>query len=547
MNILKPTVLDAARISREIARLQNRKITRIFRNRSRTTVYLKLADPPLILKYVVEKKFAYIGVIESIPSDSQRILPGLPGFVLTGAEQMNFDRIISIHIQKEDRLGRKKSAHIVLEIIPNIGNMYLIDDKGAVKGMLKSKHIKSYTPPAPLKKATILNFDNDQLNSVVKRGGGISGELYGLNERDIFNLSSDLPADPGHVAETLRDYVNQAIRPGPAWIIRSADAIVGYSLVEPLSKADETAEEHGSALSMYEAYYTEAVGADEESERLQSLQKVLSAEIDRQKKKTATIEKELENADDAARFKLSGELILANINKIEKGVKKVRLKNLEGPSPEYVEIDLDPSKSPAAGADDYFKKYRKAVASQRALKRRLIETGRKLDALEVIKTGFYDDVDNLEKELQKLIPARDKQSLKKQIPKRKPYRIFHASCGWEILIGKSNKDNDELTLRIASKDDYWFHAWQAAGSHTILRVPSKNSIPDKQALLETASLAAYFSKARKSSKVPVIYTQVKHVRKPRKFPPGKVTVEREKQLMVRPADPDDFAIHESQD
>jgi predicted ribosome quality control (RQC) complex YloA/Tae2 family protein len=547
MNIFKPTVLDAARISREIARLQNRKITGIFRNRSRTTVYLKLADPLLILKYVVENKFAYIGIIESIPSDAQRILPGLPGFVLTGAEQMNFDRIISIHLQKEDRLGRRKSARIVLQIIPNIGNMYLTDDRGAVKGMLRRKDIKFYAPPAPLKKATILNFDNDQLISIVERGADFTRGLYGLNERDIFNLSLDLPNDSGRATETLRDYVNRAIRPGPSWIIRSADAIVGYSLVKPHLKADETAERHDSALSMYEAYYMEAVGADEESERLQSLQKTLSAEIDRQKKKMAAIEKELKSAEGAARFKLSGELILANINKIEKGAKKARLKNLESPSPEYVEINLDPSKSPATSADDYFKKYRKAVASQRALKRRLIETGRKLAALEIIKTGFYEDADNLQEELQKLIPARAKQSLKKQIPKRKPYRTFRASCGWEVLIGKSNKDNDELTLKIASKDDYWFHAWQAAGSHTVLRLPSKNSIPDKQALLEAASLAACFSKARKSSKVPVIYTQVKYVRKPRKFPPGKVVVEREKQLMVRPADPDDFATHESPD
>ncbi len=114
------------------------------------------------------------------------------------------------------------------------------------------------------------------------------------------------------------------------------------------------------------------------------------------------------------------------------------------------------------------------------------------------------------------------------------------------MIGKSNRDNDELTLRIASKDDYWFHAWQAAGSHTVLRLPAKNSVPDKQTLLEAASLAAHFSKARRSSKVPVLYTRVKYVRKPRKFPPGKVIVEREKQLMVKPADPGDFGREEQQ-
>lgn len=541
MNILKPTVLDAARISREIDQLRNPKITGIFRNQTRTTLYLKLIDPELILKYAVGKKFAYIGITKSIPSDAQSIFPNLPGFVVTGAEQINFDRIILIHLEKEDRLGRKKSARIVLEIIPNIGNMYLTDDKGAVKGTLRRRDVKLYTPPPPLKKATVLNFENSQLISIVEKGGDITRELYGLNRRDIRNLSSDLAKDAGDAIEALRNYADQAITPGPAWVIRSADEAVGYSLVEPELDVDETAKRCDSALLMYETYYREAVEGDEESQRLQSLQKILSAEIDRQKKKMAAIKKELESAEDAARFKLSGDLILANIGDIGKGAKKARLKNLESSSPEYIEIDLDPSKSPAANAEDYFKKHKKSVSSQKTLKRRLTDTQRKLNTLEAIERRFYEDADNLEKELQKLLPTRARTSLKKQIPKRKPYRTFQASCGWEILIGKSNRDNDELTLKIASRDDYWFHAWQAAGSHTVLRSPSKNSIPDKRTLLEAASLAAYFSKARKSSKVPVIYTQVKYVRKPKKFPPGKVIVEREKQLMVRPAEPKDFS------
>ncbi len=353
MDLEKPTVLDAARISREINQLKNSKITGIFRNQARTILYLKLTDPELILKYVVERKFAYIGIIESIPSDAQNILPSLPGFVLTGAEQMDLDRIILIHLEKEDRLGRKKSARIVLEIIPNIGNMYLTDDKGTVKGRLKRKDIRLYTPPAPLKKATILNFDNSQLITIVERGGDITREFYGLNRRDIHNLSSDLAKDPGHAIEALRDYADRAISPGPAWVIRSDGEVVGYSLVEPELEADETTERYDSALLMYEAYYREAVEGDEESQRLKPLQKILSAEIDRQKKKLAAIEKELESAEDAARFKLSGDLILANIGDIEKGAKKVRLKNLGSSSPEYIEIELDPSKSPAANAEAY--------------------------------------------------------------------------------------------------------------------------------------------------------------------------------------------------
>ena len=546
MDLQKPTVLDAARISREIARLENSKIQGIFRGRSRKTLYLKLANPDLILKYVVERKFAFIAITEIVDADAQSIFPGQVGSVITGAEQLNFDRIISIHLEKEDRLGRKKCARIIFEIIPNMGNMYLTDDKGAVKGMLRRKDIRLYSPPAPLKKATILNFDDSRLIPIIEKGRDIYGEIYGLSQRDIKNISPELTDDPHQTVETMRNYADRAIRPGPAWAIKEGDQIVGFSLVEPELGADEIAVRYDSALSMYEAYYSQAFEADEENRRLKPLQKILSTELARQKKKLAAIKKESESAEDAARFKVFGDLILASIGDIERGADKVKLRNLDSSSPQFIEIDLDPSKSPAANAENYYKKYRKSVSSQEKLKRRLEEVKRKLEALEAVKTNFYNDVDNLEDELHKLSPSRTGASPRKQTPKRKPYRTFQASCGWEILIGKSNRDNDELTLRIASKDDYWFHAWQAAGSHTVLRLPSKNSIPDKQTLLEAASLAAHFSKARKSSKVPVIYTQVKYVRKPKKLPPGKVIVEREKQLMVKPASPKDFGREEEQ-
>lgn len=542
MDLQKPTVLDAARISGEIAGLKNSKILEVSRNQTRKILYLKLSNPELILKYVVERKIAYIAVTKFVDSDAQKILPSLPGFELTNAEQIDSDRIISIHLQKKDRLGRKKSARIILEIIPNIGNMYLTDDKGTVKGILRRKDIRIYAPPAPLKKATILNFDDSRLISIIEKGGNILGEIYGLSQRDIKNISPETTDEPYHTIEALRNHVARATKPGPAWVIKSGDEVIGYSLVEPELEADETATRYESALSMYDAYYSEAIETDEKGRRLRSLQKILSIEINRQKKKLAAIKKELESAEDATRFKLSGDLILANIAHIKSGAKQAKLKNLGRSSPEYIEIELDPSKSPVANAEKYFKKYKKSVSSRKALKRRFTETNRKLTAMHAIETDFSEDADNLESELQKLIPAAKRASSKKQIPKRKPYRTFHASCGWEIQIGKSNKDNDELTLRIASRNDYWFHAWQAAGSHTVLRLPAKDSIPDKQTLLEAASLAAYFSKARKSSKVPVIYTRVKYIRKPKKLPPGKVIVEREKQLMVKPANPGAFSI-----
>ena len=118
-----------------------------------------------------------------------------------------------------------------------------------------------------------------------------------------------------------------------------------------------------------------------------------------------------------------------------------------------------------------------------------------------------------------------------------PFREFQLDNDWVVFVGKSATSNDELTFAFAQKDDYWFHAWQAAGSHVVLRAPNKRAIPDKKILNQAAALAAYYSKAKTSAKVPVIYTRVKYVRKIRGAA-GKVTCTNEKELMVKPLKPE---------
>jgi predicted ribosome quality control (RQC) complex YloA/Tae2 family protein len=190
----------------------------------------------------------------------------------------------------------------------------------------------------------------------------------------------------------------------------------------------------------------------------------------------------------------------------------------------------------------YFDKSRKFSKSIPILKTRVKKSKKRLDTLEHLQLETDLDINEIKEKMieLRLIKSDKAGTIKKRVEPRKPYKIYKASCGWDILVGRSNRENDELTLKIAAKYDYWFHAWQASGSHVVLRLPDKTVIPDKQTLLEAASLAAYYSKARGASKVPVVYTQAKYVRKPKKFPPGKVLVEREKQLMVKPKELEHF-------
>jgi predicted ribosome quality control (RQC) complex YloA/Tae2 family protein len=426
--------------------------------------------------------------------------------------------------------------------------MFFTDDSGSIKASLKKRITGKYVSPRPLKKPSILNLKGVLTDEIGSDGESIVDRIYGLNPRDILNLSDKLRNRQDAVVDTLHDYAERAAKPGPAWMIEIDDRPVGYSLVEPSLATGESTTKYDSALLLYEAYYAEATGQEFEEGRLQSLLALLEKEIYRHSRKIEDLQKAVARNKESMDFKKYGELILANLGQIKKGSRTVRLEDIETSPPDLIEIKLDPARTPAANAEAYFKKYRKAIASEKILRQRLKTAQERVELLYTIRADHGHDHDLLEEQLRKhrIISApRGFPSRKKQ-EKRKPFREYRASCGWEILVGKSNADNDELTFKIAARHDFWFHAWQAAGSHTILRLPARNSMPDKKTLQEAASLAAYFSRARKSSKVPVIYTQVRHVRKPRKFPPGKVVVEREKQLIIEPGNPDEFAVTDDQ-
>lgn len=542
MQIQKPTVLDVARLAVEIQSFTGLEIEGAYAGYSRRQLFIRFRDSDLILGYSVDKNSAHMGVLSELPENAEKTLAGIEGHAISGVKQINNDRILEMELRKKDRLGKMVKARLVFELIPNTGDVYFIDDDFTVKSSMRKKRILKYEYPAPLKKPTVLNIGKEWLEALINSGSDPFEEVYGLNPRDILNLHPTEKPDPDELFRDLTEYVAQAIKSGPAWIIARNDEYLGFSLVQPSLQEDEVAIEIDSALLMYESYYSAVAGSIDEKQRMEALQKTISTEIVKTEKKIAKIKKELLESEKAELYRSYGELILANIGKIEKGSSSVDLDSLGDDPSSKVTIKLDPARSASANAGDYFKKSKKAAASKETLESRLSEAERHLDRLAEIKSTDSDKPDLLEQRMTGigLLAGKNGKAARKPVEKRKPYRIYRATCGWEILIGKSNKDNDELTFHIASKEDFWFHAWQAAGSHTVLRLPDKSAKPDKQTLLEAASLAAYHSKARNSSKVPVAYTQVKYVRKPRKFPPGKVLVEREKQLMVKPADPDDF-------
>ena len=155
-----------------------------------------------------------------------------------------------------------------------------------------------------------------------------------------------------------------------------------------------------------------------------------------------------------------------------------------------------------------------------------------------------DELDALKPKLG--MSPKPKSRSKSEPQKRSNFREFTIADGWRVLVGRNNKENDLLTHRTAALDDLWFHAKSIRGSHVVLRREGKKRDVSFQALNEAAAIAAWFSKAKHSSKVPVDYVEVRHLRKPRGALPGLVTYKNEKSLFVEPGIPKSKGIYSNE-
>ena len=258
-------------------------------------------------------------------------------------------------------------------------------------------------------------------------------------------------------------------------------------------------------------------------------------------KRIKHIESDIIDAADYEQYKKYGELIQINISSMKKGLKIIELEDIYNDSNLKISIKLDPAKTPAENADVYFKKHRKGREGLELMKRRLEISQKELKNYQIISAELDDNFENAsqkyKQELSSLLP---KERIKQTQAVRLPYKEYQLSTGLTIFVGRDGSDNDRTTFEFTKPYELWFHAQQCAGSHVVIKFPNKSFVPSKLEIEQTAAVAAFHSKARKNSLVPVIYTEKKYVRKPRKAKAGLVIVEREKSVLVEPTNPEDY-------
>lgn len=250
------------------------------------------------------------------------------------------------------------------------------------------------------------------------------------------------------------------------------------------------------------------------------------------------VEEELAQPSRADHYEHVGHVLMAQLHLVPAGAEVAHLPDLLGDG-SMVTIPLNPTLSAVENAQRMYTRAKATRASREVAMERLEglrEQMHRLDAVLAEVKGLSDtsEVAAFKKKHADLISSLQQAS---SDPDGVPYRRFEMPQGYEVWVGRNARQNDELTLRDARPFDLWMHARGVAGSHTVLRVKGRNDKPPAHIIERAASIAAWFSKARTSALAPVIVTERKYVRKPRKAPAGAVRVEREKVLLVTPGLP----------
>ena len=269
----------------------------------------------------------------------------------------------------------------------------------------------------------------------------------------------------------------------------------------------------------------------------QDLLKTVTNARDRVRRKIGLQEKEYAQTQDRDHLRICGELITANLYRMERGTSKVLVENYYEPDCPTMEIRLDPRLSPQENAAKYFKQYNKAKTAEKILTEQLRLGREELAYLESVlqqlqQAEAEQDFNDIRAELTDGGYIRNRGKKQPGFQRAFKPREFRSSAGLRILVGRSNKQNDQLTIKAAGPRDFWLHTQKIHGSHVILCTDGAQ--PDEQSLLEAAMLAAYYSQGRESSKVPVDYTPARYVKKPAGARPGMVVYTTYQTMYVTP-------------
>lgn len=333
--------------------------------------------------------------------------------------------------------------------------------------------------------------------------------------------------------------VNSPVAEGQARIYYEGQSPLCFSLI-PLRTFEQSTHESFANASAAIQRFVSTVRA---SSTFTDNKEQVSAWFEKEEKKAAqTLQKissESTEHDRASEYEIFGKLLMAHLHELHKGMKSIELQDtLSSPDGRTLTIPLEPALTPVLNAEKYFNKAKKARTAHDEALTRMKSLEVRLSTLRMLRDELADVQSNEAlKQFQQTYKVQLQQAgylTVKEQENLPPFRIFTVEGGFQVLAGKSSDNNDMLTTKYAKPNDLWFHCRGSSGSHVVLKMNSAQGEPSKAAIHQAASIAAYYSKMKNASSVPVAMTEKKFVRKPKGAPAGTVILEREKVIFVRP-------------
>lgn len=479
----------------------------------------------------------------------------LVGAMIKSVRQHELDRILFIDFDATNEIGDKVTLTLCIEIMGKYSNIILIGGDGKIIDSVKRVDFStsavrqilpglSYILPPGQSKCNLLTDDpHDAVRLIESADSGqkiskaVLSAVQGISPiaaREITYLTCGEDLFVGEVSEKELSAIENLLFEIKADLDKQTEAYmvsdetgkpIDYSFLDICQYGSKASvKKYQSFSALLDDYYYEKDRIERTRHKGQELFRLVSNLTERTARKLNIQREELAKCGDRETLRIYAELINANVYRLKKGAFYYDLENYYDGN-KTVRIACDPSLTPVKNAQKYYKEYKKAQTAEKMLTR-LIEKGEeeleyfKTVEDELIRSDTESELNSVREELASLGYVKTRNKSNKKPPKALPPMEFETTDGFTVLVGRNNVQNDRLSMKQANNHDMFMHIQKQPGSHVII-VSDNREISDK-AIEEAAVIAAYYSSARQSSRVPIDYTPVKNLKKPNGAKPGYV-------------------------
>ena len=457
----------------------------------------------------------------------------LQGAVIEAIQQVENDRILEISVSNKNEIGDSVAVTLVIEIMGKHSNIILLD-KASGKIIEAIKHVgfsqnsyrtilpgSTYVAPPQTGSLNPFTVGDEKLFQILQteeiEPKRLQQIFQGLGRDTATELSGRLTADK---LKTFRAFFASPTQ--PSLTEKSFSALLFSDSKTQMSTLSE----------LLDTFYKDKAERDRVNQQASELIRRVENELEKNRKKLGKQEEELLATENAEEFRQKGELLTTFLHQVPNDQDQVELDNYY--TGEKILIALDKALTPNQNAQRYFKRYQKLKEAVKHLTSLIEETRTTILYLESVETALAQasltEIAEIREELVQtgFIRRRQREKIQKR---QKPEKYLATDGQTIILVGRNNLQNDELTFKIAKKDELWFHAKDIPGSHVVI---TGNLQPSDEVKTDAAELAAYFSKARLSNLVQVDMIETRKLNKPTGGKPGFVTYTGQKTLRVTP-------------